>query len=179
VIDRARTSVALRALQREDRDPVHDILVRTGYFTAVEVSTAMELIDDWLTNGEPSGYLCFVATDPGTDAVLGYVCVGPAPLTDGTYDLYWIAVDPNAQSRGIGRALLDWAESEVARRQGRLVLIETSSQEVYRSTVRFYERCGYALVARITDYYRSGDDKLVFGKYLVGGRRAGITETGR
>jgi ribosomal protein S18 acetylase RimI-like enzyme len=166
VIDRARVSVALRALQREDREAARDILVRTGYFTAVEVSTAMELIDDWLTNGEPSGYLCFVATDPATDAVLGYVCVGPAPLTDGTFDLYWIAVDPETQGRGIGRALLDWAESEVARRHGRLVLIETSSQEVYRSTVRFYERCGYALVARIPGYYRAGDDKLVFGKYL-------------
>jgi ribosomal protein S18 acetylase RimI-like enzyme len=154
VIERARTAVALRALQREDREPVHDILVRTGFFTAVEVSTALELIDDWLTNGEPSGYLCFVATDPGTDAVLGYVCVGPAPLTDGTYDLYWIAVDPHAQSRGIGRALLDWAETEVV-------------------------RCGYALVARIAEYYRQGDDKLVFGKYLSAGRGPGVAETGR
>lgn len=172
MIERARSSVALRPLQREDREPIHDILVRTGYFTAVEVSTAMELIDDWLTNGEPSGYLCFVATDPATDAAMGYVCVGPAPLTDGTYDLYWIAVDPHAQSRGIGRALLDWAENEVARRQGRLVLIETSSQEMYSATVRFYERCGYALVARIKEYYRPGDDKLVFGKYLRGNRAA-------
>jgi ribosomal protein S18 acetylase RimI-like enzyme len=179
VIERARTSVALRALQRDDREPVHEILVRTGHFTAVEMSTAMELIDDWLTTGEPSGYLCFVATEPATDAVLGYVCVGPAPLTEGTYDLYWIAVDPQAQSRGVGRALLDWAEAEVARRRGRLVLIETSSQEVYRSTVRFYERCGYTLVARIGDYYRPGDDKLVFGKYLAGGRRSAAAGTTR
>jgi ribosomal protein S18 acetylase RimI-like enzyme len=170
VIDRARTGVALRTLEPDDREPVHEILVRTGYFTAVEIATALELIDDWLTRGEPSGYLCFVATDPGTDVVLGYVCVGPAPLTEGTYDLYWIAVDPHTQGRGIGRALLNWAEGEVEHRRGRLLLIETSSQEVYQSTVRFYERCGYALVARITDYYRAGDDKLVFGKYLESGK---------
>jgi len=55
----------------------------------------------------------------------------------------------------------------VERLGGRLLLIETSSQEVYQSTVRFYERCGYALLARITDYYRPGDDKLLFGKYLT------------
>lgn len=166
MIDRARTGVALRALQPEDREPVHDILVRTGHFTGVEISTALELIDDWLGRGEPSGYLCFVATEPADDVVLGYVCVGPVPLTDGTYDLYWVAVDPRMQGRGIGRALLDWAEAEVERRNGRLLLIETSSQELYRATVRFYERCGYTLVARIADFYRLGDDKLVFGKYL-------------
>ena len=166
MIDRARSSVALRTLQPDDRAPVHDIIERTGFFTPVEVATALELIDAWLARGEPSDYLCYVATDPATQAVLGYVCFGPVPLTEGTYDLYWIAVDPEAQGRGVGRALLDYAEAEVARRQGRLVLIETSSQDKYQPTVRFYERCGYALLAHLTDFYRPGDDKLVFGKYL-------------
>lgn len=164
--DRARAAVALRPLVATDREVVRGILVGTGYFTAVEVTTALELIDEWLATGESSGYLCFVATEPATESVLGYVCVGPAPLTDGTYDLYWIAVDPATQGRGVGRALLGRAEDEVERRGGRLLLIETLSQDVYQSTVRFYERCGYALLARIADYYRPGDDKLLFGKYL-------------
>ena len=166
MIDRARSDVTLRTLQPEDREPVHDILVRTGFFTAVEVSTALELIDAWLEHGEPSDYYCFVGTDPQTQAILGYVCFGPVPLTEGTYDLYWIAVDPRTQGRGVGRSLLDYAEIQVQRRQGRLVLIETSSQDKYESTARFYERCGYTLLARLADFYRPGDDKLVFGKYL-------------
>jgi ribosomal protein S18 acetylase RimI-like enzyme len=168
VIRGARAAVALRTLQSEDREPVHVILERTGYFTEEEVSTALELVDDWLSRGEASGYLCFVATDSETDVVLGYVCFGPVPLTDGTYDLYWIAVDPSTQGRGVGRALLEWSETDVARRHGRLVLIETSSQARYQPTVRFYERCGYSLLARLADFYRPGDDKLVFGKYLKG-----------
>lgn len=167
MIDRARARVTLRSLQAEDREAVHDILVQTGFFTPVEVSTALELIDEWLARGEPSDYLCFVATDPRTQAVLGYACFGPVPLTDGTYDLYWVAVDPATQGRGVGRALLDYVEAEVVRRHGRLVLIETSSQDKYQSTVRFYERCGYALLARLADFYRPGDDKLMFGKYLT------------
>ena len=167
MIDRARASVAVRTLQAGDREAVRDILMRTEFFTGVEVSTALELIDEWLALGEPSEYLCYVATDPATAAVLGYVCFGPVPLTDSTYDLYWIAVDPRTQGRGVGRALLNWTEAEVARRRGRLILIETSSQDKYHSTVVFYERCGYELLARLVDFYRSGDDKLMFGKYLA------------
>ena len=108
-----------------------------------------------------------MATDPRSPAVLGYVCFGPVPLTNGAYSLYWIAVDPGTQGRGVGRALVDYPEAEVTRRRGRLVLIETSSLDKYHPTVRFYERCGYLLLARLTDFYRPGDDKLVFGKYLT------------
>src|SRR5205823_4553210 len=71
------------------------------------------------------------------------------PLTDGTYDLYWIAVDPATQGKGYGRRLNTFAESEVVRRGGRLLLIETASQEVYAATIRFCERARYEVVCRI------------------------------
>lgn len=90
------------------------------------------------------------------------------PLTDGTYDLYWIAVDPQTQGSGYGRALLRFAEDDVLQRGGRLLLIETSSQESYGATIRFYEKSGYPLVARIKGFYRPGDDKLIFAKELAG-----------
>ena len=47
-----------------------------------------------------------------------------------------------------------------------MILIETSSQETYGATVRFYERSGYQLAARIRNFYKIGDDKLVFQKEL-------------
>jgi ribosomal protein S18 acetylase RimI-like enzyme len=160
----ATESDVIRPLLQADRQAVQDIIVRTGHFTPIETATALELIDDWLNRGQASGYLCYVATS-GT-AVLGYCCVGPTPLTEGTYDLYWIAVDPDLQGRGIGRKLLVFAEVEVRGRGGRLLLIETSSQELYGSTVHFYERAGYDLVARIPEFYKPGDDKLIFAKRL-------------
>jgi len=55
----------------------------------------------------------------------------------------------------------------VLRLGGRMILIETSSQETYGATVRFYEKAGYELVARIKNFYRVGDDKLVFSKELA------------
>jgi ribosomal protein S18 acetylase RimI-like enzyme len=128
----------------------------------------MELVDEWLAEGEASGYFTYVlADDEAPHPVRGYVCFGPAPMTDGTFDLYWIAVDPDDQGRGFGGRLLAAAEEEVRARGGRLLLIETASQASYAPTVRFYERAGYTIVSRIRDYYRPGDDKLVFAKHFA------------
>ena len=160
-------ATTIRPFREGDREPVRQLLERLPNFTAEEVATALELADEFLAEGEASGYLPFVLEDEtGGAAVRGYVCVGPTPLTDGTFDLYWVAVDLAAQGRGYGRALLAFAEDEVRRRGGRLLLIETSSQESYGATVRFYERAGYALEARVRNFYRPGDDKIIFAKSL-------------
>ena len=78
-----------------DRSGVFRILESAGNFTPEEVAIALELIDEWLELGEHSGYLTYVlesVSEEGSE-VLGYVCFGPTPLTESTYDLYWIAVD--------------------------------------------------------------------------------------
>jgi ribosomal protein S18 acetylase RimI-like enzyme len=156
---------AVRPLGAADRASVDGILRAlraTGIFNDDEVETALELIDEWLQDGDASGYLTYVIED--ATGVRGYVCFGPTPMTAGTYDLYWIAVDPATQGRGYGRRLLAFAEAEVERRGGRLLLIETSSQVAYGATIRFYERSGYDLAARIANFYRPGDHKLVYAK---------------
>jgi len=154
----------IRPIVPSDRARLLEIVTAVGNFTPQEVETAMEVIDEGLAGSGRGDYFRNVLEEE--DRVVGYECHGPTPLTDGTYDLYWIAVDPRSQSAGHGRALLAHAEGDVRRRRGRLLLIETSSQESYNATKRFYERSGYPLVARIPDFYRRGDDKLVYAKYL-------------
>jgi ribosomal protein S18 acetylase RimI-like enzyme len=83
--------------------------------------------------------------------------------------LYWIAVDKSKHRGGVGKRLLKFSEEEVVRRGGRMLLIETSSQETYGGTIQFYERTGYELVGKIPEYYKVGDDKLIFAKRLVSG----------
>ncbi|HEY6000606.1 MAG TPA: GNAT family N-acetyltransferase [bacterium] len=142
------------------------MVVSTGNFNDEEIATALELVDEALADGEESGYI-FVVIEDGTETparVQGYACYGPTPLTDGVYDLYWIVVHRAAHGKGYGRRLLSLVEEDVRRRRGRKLLIETSSQESYAGTIRFYERSGYALAARIRDFYKVGDDKLVFSK---------------
>lgn len=115
-------------------------------------------------------YRFVVAADP-TDAarVLGYACFGTTPLTKGTCDLYWIAVDPTLHGGGIGRALLDEVE-RVLREDGQhQLVIETSSRADYEPTRAFYLRVGYVEEARVRDFYARGDDKVFYVKRLAGG----------
>src|SRR5712672_1879482 len=158
----------IRPMVAADRSGVFRILENAGNFTPEEVGTALELIDEWLDLGEHSGYLTYVldARDEESSEVLGYVCFGPSPLTESTYDLYWIAVDKSKHRGGVGKRLLKFAEEEIVRRGGRMLLIETSSQETYGGTIHFYERTGYELVGNIPEYYKPGDDKLIFAKRL-------------
>jgi ribosomal protein S18 acetylase RimI-like enzyme len=159
----------IRPLAPNDHDAVRVILENAGNFTAEEIATAIELVDEWLAGGEESGYLTYVlesTSDPFP--IVGYICFGEAPLTTGTYDLYWIAVDTKHHRGGFGKKLLIFAEEEIIRRGGRMLLIETSSQETYGGTISFYERSGYDIAACIKDYYKPADDKLIFCKRLGG-----------
>ena len=158
----------IRSLEPGDRSRIAEMVVSTGKFNDEEVATALELVDDALREGEASGYVFAVLEDvTGGAAVKGYACYGPTPLTQGVYDLYWIVVDPAAQGKGFGRLITRHVEQDVVKRGGRMLLIETSSQESYVPTVRFYERTGYQLAARIRNFYRIGDDKLIFSKDLI------------
>jgi ribosomal protein S18 acetylase RimI-like enzyme len=158
----------IRAMVAADRSGVFRILENAGNFTPEEVGTALELIDEWLELGEHSGYLTYVLESVSEDSaeVLGYVCFGPTPLTESTFDLYWIAVDKLKHRGGVGKKLLKFTEEETVRRGGRMLLIETSSQETYGGTIQFYERSEYELVGKIKEYYKPGDDKLIFAKRM-------------
>ncbi len=151
-------------MRKEDRPAIEALLRASANFTADEVATALEVIDEALA-GDPDYIVTVLETEIGE--VGGYECHGPTPLTIGTFDLYWIAVDPRAQKRGYGRILLRGAEDDTRNRGGRLLLIETSSQASYDATIRFYKRAGYRLEARIQDFYKPGDDKLIVAKNIA------------
>ena len=159
----------IRPMVAADRSGVFRILENAGNFTPEEVATALELIDEWLELGEHSGYLTYVLESLGEESsdVLGYVSFGPTPLTESTFDVYWIAVDKSKHRGGVGKRLMKFTEEETVRRGGKLLLIETSSQETYGGTIQFYERTGYELVGKIKDYYKPADDKLIFVKRLA------------
>lgn len=140
------------------------ILHHTPEFKPSEVVVAEELIDACLEDPVASEYSILVAEVEGQ--VAGYVCYGPTPLTEGTWDIYWIATARERRRQGIGRALMDAAEEEIRKTGGRLSVVETSSQESYETTRRFYASIGYPTISVIPDFYTPGDDKLTLVKRL-------------
>jgi ribosomal protein S18 acetylase RimI-like enzyme len=159
-----QAGLRLTALGPDTRTRVEEILRATGVFREDEVGVALEVLDSFFAHPEQD-YATLGAFTPG-GRLLGYVCWGPTPCTHGTYDVYWIAVEPGAQTHGVGTLLLAEVERRLARENARLVIVETSSTPVYDATRAFYLRRGYDEVARVPDYYQPGDDRVIYAKRL-------------
>jgi ribosomal protein S18 acetylase RimI-like enzyme len=149
-------------MAEQDKPALMCILNNTPEFKPAEVAVAEEVIDSCLR--QPGSYRISVAET--ASEIAGYVCYGQTPLTESTWDLYWLVVAADKQGRGIGGALMQSAEKDIAASGGRLIIIETSSQPLYEKTRRFYAGHGYTLVCRIADFYAPGDDKIVLQKRL-------------
>ena len=148
--------------REEDGQQIRELTTQINVFSPTDVACVEELWDAYLKQGEASGYSFLVYREGSR--IVGFVCFGPTPLTKGTFDLYWIAVDPACHGRGIGHVLLERVEAEVQARGGRLLVVETSSTPAYAPARHFYEECGYHYVAVIHDFYAPGDDLIIFEK---------------
>jgi ribosomal protein S18 acetylase RimI-like enzyme len=158
-------AIVIRKAIREDRSSLNQLLSTIAVFDAEDRAIAIELLDIYLEDPAQEEYEFFVAFDDDSQ-MIGYICYGPTPLTEGTYDLYWIAVDPRYGGQGIGTLLMRQLESTLKAKHGRLVVIETSSSQQYELTRRFYLKNGYVVAETIKDFYRPGEDRVTFVKYL-------------
>lgn len=153
----------IRPLGPADRPQLAELLSRIETFTPDEVSCALELIDAAL---QPNNVDYQVLVAIRESKVVGYVCFGPTPMTQGTFDLYWIASDPQVRGQGVGAALVSGMEGALRRRQGRLIRVETSAMEAYGPTRGFYAAMQYKEESRFRDFYKPGEDLIVLAKRL-------------
>lgn len=157
----------IRALIQDDREKIKNILIDTNNFSDDEVSIALELLDVALNNEDQKNYEIFVdENDENTNDLNGYVCIGPRPLTEGTYDLYWIAVNPKIQSKGVGSKLVLYIENHIKSKGGYLVLIETSGKPSYEKERKFYEKNNYRRAVELEHFYKKNDSLVIYSKYL-------------
>jgi ribosomal protein S18 acetylase RimI-like enzyme len=155
--------IELRPPTSTDRERVREIVTTTGVFRPEEISIALEVFDDGIAKPEQDYWL--IGAFDGA-ALLGFAAFGAVPCTAGTWDLYWIAVDPAAQGRGVGRKLMAYCEETIGAEGGRLIAVQTSSRDDYGPTRAFYDRLGYEAQATILEYYAPGDGLIVYTKYL-------------
>ncbi|MDD3874990.1 MAG: GNAT family N-acetyltransferase [Bacteroidales bacterium] len=159
------TDVTLKfEINSDDRDCIFDILNSSGFFYSYEIDVAVEIADEYLNREDHNGYFFIAALQNGK--MIGFTCYGEIPCTKGSYDLYWIAVHNDFRGKGIGFKLIEETEKHILSLSGKRIYIETSSTEKYAPTQGFYLRTGYFLEARLKDYYKDGDDKLMYSKVL-------------
>jgi ribosomal protein S18 acetylase RimI-like enzyme len=150
----------------QDGPFIHDITAHAGVFSQEEVECVDELWEEYSTQGSAKCGYFFIVDREEDGRVLGYACYGPRALTDGTYDLYWIAVDSQGRRGGVGRGLLSATEAAVKQLGGRLLFVETSGLPKYAPTRAFYLGTGYTEEAIIKDFYAPGDDLFIYTKHL-------------
>ncbi len=137
----AELSVTIRDLRPSDRDEIARILREAGVFREEEVEIGLELVDESL-NPRPDTDYAWVMAEVGAE-LAGFACFGPVPLTDATYDLYWIAVAPNFRGSNVASRLDQVVTTAVSANHGRWLLAETSSTPPYEAARRFYLKRGY------------------------------------
>ena len=165
-------TLSIGPLTSTHRSRIEEIVRATAVFNEGEIAVAIELFDEACSlrlagsaSQEPQADYEFIGAFEG-EQLVGYACFGQTPSTDRTYDLYWIAVHPNAQRTGAGAALMSEVERQLEARRARLLVVETSSREDYAATRRFYHKRGYTESARVRGFYAPEDDRVVLTKRI-------------
>jgi ribosomal protein S18 acetylase RimI-like enzyme len=147
-----------------DREAVRKLVADTGVFSEVEIGWAVEVVDAALTRGDTAGYhFIFADADHGLD---GFTCFGPIDGTDNRFDLYWIAVSPKAQGKGLGKKLLAASMDAARKYDATHMFIDTSTRADYAPARAMYEALGFTLMGTLVDFYKDGDGKALFGRKL-------------
>jgi ribosomal protein S18 acetylase RimI-like enzyme len=162
-----KTNLALKLgkSKPEEFDALVRLATDTGMFKKLEVKVLGELLRDWHTSLAKEGHICCTLKESDGTPV-GFVYHAPAVMTKGTWHLYWLVVDKNAQGRGLGKRMVRYAEADARKRGGHQLLAETSGTARYASTRTFYDKVGYSVEARVRDFYAPGDDQVIYRKDL-------------
>jgi ribosomal protein S18 acetylase RimI-like enzyme len=160
-----QTKMTIRPIIPQDKEKLFRLLTQRGTFNEKEIEVAMEVIEDSLLYPEKEEYYTFCALND-TDELAGFICFGPIPMTDGCYDLYWIAVDEKFSRNGVGEKLLEKMEDFAMSEKARRIYSDTSSTDPYAAARFFYKKHGFDVIAVLDDFYRNGDHKMIFMKNL-------------
>lgn len=149
----------MRELRRTDLQSLSVVLDQTGLFPS---DLLPSMAEPYLSGTAPHHWL--VALE-GIRPI-GFAYAEPERMTDGTFNLLAIAVLPQLQGSGVGKAIVADLIKRLLSQGGRVLLVETSSLEEYAATRAFYDNQGFSREAQIRDFYAAGEDKLIFWKGL-------------
>ena len=159
-------TTTIRPVKTGDRAALEEALRSDETFLDGEISVALELVDEAIGGSDDYEILVAELGEGSDGRVAGYICFGPTPMTEGSYDLYWVVTHVRDRGRGVAGKLIRAMEDELRDRGGRAVRVETSQLDGYEAARRLYAGKGYAECGRLPDFYRSGDALIIYYKQL-------------
>ena len=152
-------NATIRAVEAKDIDAIKEIIDANKLFPSLMLDnmlkgylTGVNLADRWLT-----------ATEGSPLAVAYYTA---ERMTEGTWNILLIAVQPEHQYKGFGTKLLRFIENRLRNEKQRLLIVETSGLRQFESVRRFYENYGFFREAVVRDFYEAGEDKVIYIKVI-------------
>ena len=159
----------IRPAEPSDTPDLVALAVATGLFQPDEADLLLRGVLDALhADSLGDDHVAQVWADDQTGRPEAWVYFSRNPMTNQTWDLWWIGVRPERHGEGIGDELLKFVEDHVRSANGRILIIETSSLPKLERTRRFYARRGYVQCGQVPDFYADGDDKVIFAKRMSG-----------
>lgn len=150
----------IQAVKHSDIDGLKKVVDSSGLFPSEYLD---EMISDYLNNADTQD-IWFTYIDDNTPIAIGY-CV-PEKLTNGTYNLLAIGVSQDSHRNGVATKMMSYIEQQLKQKDGRILIVETSSDDAQIGARKFYEKIGYTQMAVIRDFWNDGEDKIVFWKKL-------------
>lgn len=151
----------IRKVLPKDVEALKEVIDTSGLFPSALLT---EMIRDYFDS--PSTNDIWLTREADNRPIAIAYCA-PEKLTEGTYNLYLIAVHQNHQGKGIGAQMMSYIETLLKANGERILLVETCGLAQFELTRKFYDKCGYKREALIRDFYREGEDKVVFWKKLT------------
>ena len=157
-------SVQIRIVKEKDLQGLKAVIDSSELFPS-------ELLDDMIASyfnnpGSQDIWLTVDDLDLKRSTIAVAYCA-PEPMTEGTYNLYLIAIHKDYQGKSIGTQIMQYVEKLLREQGHRVLIVETSGLPEFELTRKFYDKCQYTRMALIKDFYQEGEDKVIFWKKIA------------
>ncbi|MBI4846792.1 MAG: GNAT family N-acetyltransferase [Candidatus Omnitrophica bacterium] len=139
-----------------------DVAKNTETFMESELDVLKEVLEDFQHNKKTSYHL--IEEEVNGD-LAGFILFGRTPLTEFTWDIYWVVVNKSLHGKGIGKSLLVRTEEFIRQKMPRAAIkIETSTRKRYSAARGLYKRVDFQEVGKLPNFYAQDDDLIIFYK---------------
>lgn len=154
----------IRAATQKDTEALMSLCKAIGLFQPNELEELSAMLSSYFAGNLQGEHKWLVDDENGQLVSVAYYA--EESFAYRVFNLLLIGVHPDYQREGRGSQLLRYVEEELTAKDIRILIVETSGLKSFAGTRAFYLKNEYDEEARIREFYKPGEDKIVFRKAL-------------